>query len=79
MEKKSSKMPDNALISDNCLLILAKDGRLLHDIVTLLQFLKFWSQCIFIYRNEILLYLQKNFSRFNAFLDPTIIQSTKAK
>lgn len=73
------EMPDNALMSDSCLLALAKDGGLLHDIPTLLQFLKPWSQRISTYADEILLCLQKNSPLLNAPLDPTIVQPTKAE
>lgn len=72
-------MPDNALMSDSCLLALAKDGGLLHDIPTLLQFLKPWSQRISTYADEILLCLQENSPLSNAPLDPTIVQPTKAE
>lgn len=72
-------MPDNALMSDNCFLVLTKDRGLLHDIPTLLQFLKPWFQCISTYAEEILLFLQKNSLRLNAPLNLTIVQPTKAK
>lgn len=73
------EMPDNALMSNSCLLALVKDGGLLHDIPTLLKFLKPWSQRIFTYADEILLCLQKYSPLPNGPLDPTIVQPTKAK
>lgn len=73
------EMPNNALMSDSSFLVLAKDRGLLHNIPTLLQFLKPWSQRISTYADEILLCLEKNSPRSNAPLNPTIVQPTKAK
>lgn len=66
-------------MSDSYFLALVNDGVSLHDIPTLFQFLKSWSQYISIYVDKILLCLQKNSLLLNAPFDSTIIQPAKAK
>lgn len=66
-------MLNNIFMSNSYFLVLAKNGRLLHDIPTLFSFLTLWSQYISIYTNKILLYLQKNYFFFNASFDFTIV------
>ncbi|MCJ1348467.1 hypothetical protein MMC31_006699 [Peltigera leucophlebia] len=54
------EMPNNALMSDSCLMALAKDGGQLQDLTSLQQFLQPWSRRIATYSEEILLCFQKN-------------------
>lgn len=74
------EMPDNALMSDSCLVALARDGGKLQDLPSLQQFLQPWSQRIASYAEEILLCLQKNSTEvLGTATDSSLIRPTKTK